>query len=252
MTDYKLAAFDFDHTIIDVNSDTFIDRILLRKNQDTTNKNYKYPNEIENFTKTHNWTHRMNAVFNYMDSKYSVTKQDLINCLHEIKIEDSMVDLLKTLHKNSFNLIIVSDANSIFIEEILKKNGLLELFTKIYTNQAEFNIERLQVQPFNELFNANKELFDCPTKICSTNICKGMVLTRHLEQNSNGSAQLVYVGDGHNDFCPGLYLGENDYYFVRNNHSLSRLLAQRRDLAEKIKSKIFNWTSGNDILKHFK
>ncbi|CAF1151288.1 unnamed protein product, partial [Brachionus calyciflorus] len=215
---------------------------------------YEYPREIEDLTKSLNWTHRMNAVFDYMNSKYSIKKHDIIECLHQIEISDPMKNLLRFLHSNSYNLIIISDANSIFIEEILEKNGLFNLFSKIYTNKAHFcdQTECLKVQPFNEEFNLNKELFKCPTQICSSNICKGSVLLRHLEENSNGGdKKLVYVGDGHNDYCPGLSLSEQDFYFVRDRHSLSRLLEKRLDLAKNIKSQVFKWVDGDDILKQF-
>jgi pyridoxal phosphate phosphatase PHOSPHO2 len=60
---------------------------------------------------------------------------------------------------------------------------------------------------------------------------------------------LVYVGDGTNDYCPGNLLRENDLYFVRQNHSLSRLL-QKGDLADKIKAQIKYWLNADDILNH--
>lgn len=200
---FKIAAFDFDHTIIDVNSDIYIDKILVQKYPEIESKRFRYSDEIEDLTKKLNWTHRMNAVFQFMNLNHSIKKQDILSCLQEIKIHDEMVNLIKLLKEKSYELIIVSDANSIFIEEILRQNNLLDYFSTIYTNKADFNQENecLRVQPFNELFNPNGELFNCPTKICSTNICKGSILDHHLTlKKSNGiyneNKHMIYVGDG--------------------------------------------------------
>lgn len=248
----KLAVFDFDNTIIDVNSDTFVDRILLRLTNQTEEKYYEYPLEIEQLTKSHNWTHRMNAVFSYMNSKHSVQPQNIIDCMREIVIKDSMKQLLQHLHSKEFQIIIISDANSIFIQEILLKNNLDYIFSKIYTNKAEFCDQTgcLKVQPFNESFNLNQELFNCPTQVCSTNICKGEVLKRHLcEIELSNLAEIIYVGDGRNDYCPGLCLRETDFFFVRENYSLSKLLDKRHNLRECIRSKIFKWQTAKDLLE---
>lgn len=244
----KLAAFDFDHTIIDVNSDTYIDRLIGEAGR------YSYPDEIENLRNTHNWTHRMNGVFEFLHVNHSVRKHEILSCLKEIKIEQSMIDLIKQLKDKSYELIIISDANSVFIEEILNQNGLSDYFSTIYTNKAEFCAENelLKVKPFNETFNKNGELFDCPTKICASNICKGSILTHHLstlDKSKPIDKHLIYVGDGSNDYCPGLYLNENDLYFVRNNYSLAKMLARKTDLACRIKGNVHYWTSGKDIME---
>lgn len=250
----KLAVFDFDNTIIDVNSDTFVDQILLRLKNETDKKYYDYPFEIEQLAKINNWTYRMNAVFDYMNTKYSIQPKDIIGCMHEISIDDSMKQLLQRLHANRFDLIIISDANSIFIQEILQNNNLDEIFSHIYTNRAEFCTITgcLKVQPFNEWFNSSKTLFNCETQICSTNICKGEVLKRHLETNNLSSFnKIIYVGDGKNDYCPGLHLRYDDLYCVRENYSLSKFLYKRKDLCEHLKAKIIKWSTAKELYQIF-
>jgi pyridoxal phosphate phosphatase PHOSPHO2 len=255
----KLAVFDFDNTIINANSDTYIDKLVIEKlsqSDQDVKKSFKYPSEIEELYNKFNWTHRMNGVFEYMKRNHDITKNDMINCLKEIKLNDSMVALLKALKDYEYELVVLSDANTIFIEEILKNHDLHTDFSKIYTNFGEFNeTEQLIVKPFNETFNPNGELFDCSTKICASNICKGAVLRAHLnslhekEINQN-EMSLIYVGDGHNDYCPGLCLKENDFYFVRDNFSLARLLRREKELSDKLKSQILYWNDAADILKH--
>lgn len=81
------------------------------------------------------------------------------------------------LKERNYELIIISDANTIFIETILIQNGLEELFNMkegIYTNKAVFDeTGRLKVFPFSATYNKDGEPFDCSTKICTGNICKG-------------------------------------------------------------------------------
>jgi pyridoxal phosphate phosphatase PHOSPHO2 len=168
----KLGIFDFDNTIIDVNSDTFIDKLLIGNDD---NRYYKYPAEIEDaYIKTRNWTNRMNAVFAYMRNSHSIKQSDLIECLNEIKISDSMLKLINQLKENGYTLAIVSDANTVFIDAILRRNQIADCFYKVFTNPAEFDEqEKLLVRPFSEIFNESGKGFDCETKICSTNICKG-------------------------------------------------------------------------------
>ena len=239
----KLAAFDFDSTIINYNSDTYINKLA------ENGKKLKFPNEIENLTETQGWTQRMNAVFKYLLEAHKVSKESMINCLKEIQIDKSMIDLVRELKLNEFEIIIISDANSIFIETILKENGIFEYISQIYTNPAHFDDkECLKVTPFNEIFNKNGEIFTCETGICEKNMCKGTILKSHIEKYANeANLNLVYVGDGTNDLCPGLYLKEEDLYFVRTNFSLDKLLKRDQNLKAKLAGKIFFWNDADGI-----
>ena len=165
-----IAAFDFDHTIIDVNSDTFINKLISVK------PNHKFSKEIES---NKCWTIRMNAVFMEMHTNHKITQTDYITCLNEIKISDSMLELLRLLNDKHYKLIIVSDANTFFIEKILEQNGIGHLFSNetILTNRAEFNNDGcLIVKRFNEIYNQNGDPFKCSTNICTENICKGYLI----------------------------------------------------------------------------
>ena len=257
----SLAAFDFDHTIISCNSDIFINNIIIEKcpnseSQDDPNESAQphsvvIPKEIELIGEEQGWTARMNALFHYMHSKYTVKEEDFLKCLKEIKIEQSMKDLFLLLKDKNYKLIIVSDANTFFIETILKENGLFHLFNEqnsIFTNKASFDRDgRLNVVPFNRTYNKDGLAFDCATKICTKNICKGTVLrdiiNSKLEVNDS---HVVYVGDGMNDYCPGLVM--RDVFCVRKNHRLERLL-QKPQFATKIKSRTIYWNCANEIIE---
>jgi len=247
----KLAAFDFDNTIINFNSDTYINKLI------ENGKKVKFPNEIEELRETQGWTQRMNAVFRYMFDEHKINKETMMNCLKEIQIQKTMIDLFRELKQNDYEIIIISDANSIFIETILKENGISDYFSKVYTNTAQFDEnECLKVTPFNQTFNINGEIFTCETQICERNMCKGAILKYHIEKSSENTPEsgchLIYVGDGTNDLCPGLLLKENDFYFVRSNFSLDKLLKRDQNLRTKILGKLFYWNDADSIIDNLK
>lgn len=250
----KLAAFDFDHTLIDVNSDIYIDRVLLRD----TNERYKYPPEIDSHPI---WTHRMDAVFAYMHSEpHQISANELISCIREIQIDPSVIEMIRHLKESSFELIIISDANSVFIDEILKQNGLNGYFSEIYTNQARFDESgRLRVRQFNEDFGEMICRDECSVpNVCSANMCKGSILKHHLEvkmnsKNDRDRRQVIYAGDGFNDFCPGFLLKKpDDRFFVRNGFSLYRKLQLDETWRDRLNVDVIYWNTGADILEALK
>jgi pyridoxal phosphate phosphatase PHOSPHO2 len=241
----KLAAFDFDHTIINVNSDTYIDKLI--SNDD--GKSYKYPKDIDALTKS--WTHRMNSVFDLLHKDFNIKKDDFIKCLHQIKIDDEMKQLISNLSLNNYKIIIISDSNSIFIEEILRANNLLDIFqfqhNKIFTNSAQFDDnQKLIVKPFNETVDIDNV---CKSGICATNMCKGTILQHYLKTTfiNEQNEKIIYVGDGHNDYCPGLFLTQNDSFLVRNKYSLQKMLFKDKQRLDRIKANILYWDTAKDI-----
>lgn len=237
----KLALFDFDNTIIDCNSDTYIDKLIGY----TFNK---YPQEINSIK---HWTQRMNHVFDYMSSKYNIKIEDIIECLKEIKIDSHMIDLILKLKDNSYELIIVSDANTLFIKTILQANNIYDKFDHIYTNYVDSSMTNcLKLIPFNEIFNENKQPFSCKTKLCTENMCKGDIFIKHIEKKGpSESSHIIYVGDGPNDYCAGSKLTTNDHFFVRNDHRLHRIMLKNDDLLKSISSNVTFWNSAKEIIE---
>ena len=243
----KIAVFDFNHTLIDTNSDYYINKLIEEKDQF-----FQFPNEIENLYTKFDWTSRMNAAIEFMFDFYGVDTNRILECLKEIRIDDAMIKLLKVLRENRFELIILSDSNQVFIETILRENRVFELIDKIYTNPSYLDeANNLKIIPFNRVFNFNGEVFECDTQLCEKNMCKGTVLKRHLEnykKSRNKEIQIVYVGDGRNDFCPGLVLTERDFYFVKKKFPLDELLQNVSDLSKKLLSRPLFWNNARHII----
>lgn len=69
-----LFAFDFDHTVVNDNSDTFIQTLVKSP----------LPDEIENFCDGSNWTEYMNKVFQFLHEQ-GVTIPDICRCIHKME-----------------------------------------------------------------------------------------------------------------------------------------------------------------------
>ena len=150
--------------------------------------------------------------------------------------------MIKTLkHKYEADLIIISDANSVYIEESLKNAGIYDEFTKIFTNPAEFTPEgRLTVTPFtNQTQSPN----------CAKNMCKGTVLQDYIKNSAQEYSFICYAGDGGNDFCPIQRLSENDLAFVRKGFALEAKIPKMKETKGlEVKSQVHLWEDSNDIM----
>ena len=269
--EYKLAAFDFDYTIINANSCNYLNKLVIEyeaaKNPNskshtpsiaTLNK-YKYSDEIEQLLNRNDMTIRQNAIFKYMHSNLNIDKEAMEKCLSGILIGESMKELFYYLVNNNFELIIVSDSNTFLIETILRQNNLVSLFepleSKILANRGKFDGSGcLNVIPLNREFNYHGVIFSCKNStFCRNNMCKGAVIENYLQKKKETKQKsiLLYIGDGKIDFCPATKLGLDDRVFVKNNSSLSKFL-EEDESKNKIKSTIIYWKNATDIINHLK
>lgn len=65
----------------------------------------------------------------------------------------------------------------------------------------------------------------------------------------SGFTRTLYVGDGGNDLCPSLLLGENDRVLARTNYTLAKKLASQE---HNVTATVLNWTDGKEALAHFR
>lgn len=275
--EFKIAAFDFDATIINDNSDTYINSLLSDKYSeeaakscsevaqgDYNQRRFVYPEHIESVYKASNWPSRMNAVFDYIHARFNLSYEDILTKLREIRIDESMKYLLRRLKEQNYELIIVSDANSLFIETILEQNGLLDLFesNKILTNPTCVDeAGRIVITPYYYIHKYDKQPYDCSfcVKHCAEpSICKRELLREYIfkktaeqQLESDTKPHVIYVGDGRNDYCPGLLLDESDLYFPRRGFNLSKVLANKENY-DRIRAKIKFWSSADEIVQELK
>lgn len=221
-----LIVFDFDHTIVDGNTDTWItelweDSKKLMKNRDLC------------------WTDRMANVFSILHEK-QFTKEDFVGCLQTLPFTEGMRELLDFIKTQNIECIIISDSNSFFIHCILEYGNVLNSVQKVYTNPAKWTESQLLTIHHYHSHNC---------KQCPPNLCKGDVLTRHIKNSDHDEKTVLYVGDGKNDFCPALSMKECDFIFPRKGYSLLKLLDENM---QRVAPTVVPWTNGLDILDMLK
>lgn len=92
-----------------------------------------------------------------------------------------MIETLRVMKNGNTDIIILSDANSIFIETILNAYGVHHLVSAIITNPAAWDENgRLRVQ---RLIKATDEPHNCLND-CSVNMCKGKHTCARLASNN--------------------------------------------------------------------
>ncbi|KAL6760426.1 putative phosphatase-domain-containing protein [Haematococcus lacustris] len=177
-----LVVFDFDHTVVDDNSDTFIYRAL---------PGGVLPGSVKALCRPGEWTAFMQEVLLHA-AQQGVGPQELRHVLQQIPWTPGMKELLHYLgqHPELYECIIVSDANSCFIDWILQPSGQASTFSAIYTNPAQEEQAAVgsQASPSNSSSSSSRAATGwlrvsphhshaCPT--CSANLCKRAVVAQH-------------------------------------------------------------------------
>ncbi|XP_030637950.1 pyridoxal phosphate phosphatase PHOSPHO2 [Chanos chanos] len=232
-----LMVFDFDHTVVDDNSDTWVIKCTPEQS---------LPDWLKNSYEKGRWTEYMGRVMSYIGD-LSVSPDTIRNVMETIPYTDGMIELLTYIsgHKSDIDCIIISDSNTIFIEWILQAAGLHSAVDRVFTNPATFdNRDYMTMQCHHS--------HDC--KQCPVNLCKRKVLGDFLESQAEAGVhyrKTFYVGDGGNDLCPAHILKDGDVVMPRKGYTLEKLLSKMNERDKTILSRlqIIPWTSGKEILK---
>lgn len=117
-----LMVFDFDETIINCNSDFYVNRVAV---------DGKIPKEIlDKYADDQDWTDYMQQAFKYFATQ-SVQESDYRRCLKTMPLVEGMKELFALLKQglpgHRFEVIIISDANTFFIEQALEAHGLKDI-----------------------------------------------------------------------------------------------------------------------------
>ena len=242
-----IAIFDFDMTLVDDNTDTFVIEEASAELRQIMRQRHKSGMQ---------WTALMASMMEELASAGFSTEW-IAETLGRIDMPPPVIDALTRLRREAkADLRIVSDSNAFFIDAVCRaKNLHQDVFTEIVTNPAEVDADAdiLRVRPF------------LPTphscKLCTAvNMCKGDVVRRIMDsiihssdtttvpytsdmksqiqqeqqeqqqqqqqaqQKNVPSPRIIYVGDGGNDFCPGAALRESDLLLARAGYRLEKRL----------------------------
>jgi len=197
----QLVVFDFDWTLVEDNSDTFVlEKLGARQFLESLQREGEA-----------SWTRAMDRSLQYAGQHLGAAPDSVRSAARETPMDRCVADAVRALAADErFDLHIASDANSVFISEILERRGLSGCFKGVHTNPAAFEgpLGALRVRA------ACEEPHGCP--LCPPNLCKGSVLERLLAEGSY--ARVVYVGDGANDLCPCCRTGPWDLVLARRSY----------------------------------
>lgn len=231
-----MAAFDFDHTIVNDNSD-----IVAR---DLIPKTFTIPDDVKSLYSSDNgWTQYMAEIFKILH-EFNIPKNEITAAITAIPEVPGIVELLRNLVDMNFEIIIISDSNVEFIRCWCEAKGITNLIEKIYSNPASFNEQGLlTIQPFHKQTTCS---------MSQMNLCKGQVLDEHIARKkvTDGISfeKVFYMGDGANDYCPITRLRTEDFGCARVGFKLTKLLAE----STIVKAETVLWENGNDLLKQIK
>ncbi|MCD9640711.1 Inorganic pyrophosphatase 1 [Datura stramonium] len=219
-----MVIFDFDKTIIDVDSDNWVVDELGA----TDLFNQLLP--------TMPWNSLMDRMMKELHTQ-GKTIEDIEEHFPRI------VPAIKSAHALGCDLRVVSDANVFFIETILKHLGIRDCFSEINTNPGYVDEEgRLQILPYVDFQTSSH---GC--NLCPPNMCKGMIIERiQASMAKEGKKRVIYHGDGSGDFCPSLKLREGDCVMPRKDFPVWTLINENRAL---VKAAVHEWTDGEELEK---
>ncbi|PSS18051.1 Inorganic pyrophosphatase [Actinidia chinensis var. chinensis] len=223
-----VAVFDFDKTIIDLDSDNWVVDEL------------GFTDLFNQLLPTMPWNTLMDTMMKELHSN-GKTIDDIVKVLERVPIHPRIVPAIKAAHALGCELRIVSDANLFFIETIVKHLGLTDYFSEINTNPSYVDEEgRLKIFPCHDFHSSPH---GC--NLCPPNMCKGMVMERiQASVASEGKKKFIYLGDGSGDFCPSLKLREGDHVMPRKDYPVWDLICKNRP---HIKAEIHEWSDGEDL-----
>ncbi|KAL9247404.1 hypothetical protein vseg_020840 [Gypsophila vaccaria] len=220
-----IAIFDFDKTIIDVDSDNWVVDEL------------GFTELFNELLPTMPWNTLMDTMMKAIHEE-KVTIDQVREVLTRVPIHPRVVPAIKAAHAIGCDLRVVSDANLFFIETILNHLGLRDYFSEINTNPGYVDTEgRLRIQPFHDF---SKSPHGC--NLCPPNMCKGQIIKRILSEE--GDKTIIYSGDGAGDYCPSLKLRDSDHVLPRRNFPVWDLICKNPSL---IRARIHDWIDGAEL-----
>ena len=204
-----LFVFDFDWTLLDDNTDTFImslcPQLELKRNLATLRKQHD------------GWTKLMDHVFSLLHRE-GCSRDDIERHIRKLTLHDEAMKSVRFVHDSAIaDSIIISDSNTVFIQLILEECNIAHMFQAVFTNPAHFEAD-------GKLTVSGLVAHDCSVCKGNPNICKSKVLKEYTASHG-GYDRIVYVGDGRGDFCPASNLSKDDVVICREGYPLAGLLS---------------------------
>ncbi|KAG0095163.1 hypothetical protein BGZ93_006252 [Podila epicladia] len=211
----RLFVFDFDWTLIEADSDHWIMLNLGKEFCEGKEEEFK---ELQ-------WTDLQEELLGKMFDK-GVTTQDIVESLQRVPFTPEIITALRLMKANGAELCIISDANTFYIDTILKATHFGE--------NGRLHVSRflgLEMPPHG---------CDRP---CALNLCKGRELQKLIDAKTWD--QVIYMGDSTNDFCPSTRLQSKDIVLARSNLLLEKAIKANPEL---VKAQVVYWDAPPAVL----
>ncbi|OEL28351.1 Inorganic pyrophosphatase 2 [Dichanthelium oligosanthes] len=228
-----VIVFDFDKTIIDVDSDNWVVDSL------------GFTEQFERLLPSMPWNTLMDTMMGELHAA-GKTLDDVAEVLRRAPIDPRVPAAIRAAYALGCDLRVLSDANAFFIETILEHHGLRGCFTEINTNPSHIDADgRLRIGPYHE-FRAGGVTHGCGVGTCPPNMCKGQVLDRILREAASGGRRrrVIYLGDGRGDYCPSLRLAREDFMMPRRGYPVWDLIVE--DPA-RVQAEVHPWADGAEM-----
>ena len=226
-----LVIFDFDQTIIDLDSEfsmveKYAPDLYKEKNGDL-------------YVKDH-WIEFNNYIYTRIIQN-GFTYEDVKKHFQSLNLSPKMEELLNYLRENKskFETIIVTGNNEQVVDLVLSSHGIKDCFDYILCNKSILDEKNIfKIWAVNEKYENCED--DKPF------LCKSLFFEDFIKDKKNCFDRIFYIGDGKNDFCLSKKLGKNDIVFPRFNYSLYKILFDKNGKNE-VKAQIVPWKNGKDI-----
>ncbi|NXS13922.1 PHOP1 phosphatase, partial [Neodrepanis coruscans] len=232
-----LLVFDFDETIVDENTDDSIVRAAPGR---------ALPESLRQSLRQGSYNQYMQRVLAFLGDQ-GVTAGDLRAVYEAVPLSPGMPELFQFLskHRELFELVLVSDANTFGIEAKLRAAGVHSLFRKIFSNPAGVDKRGyLTLGPYHS--------HKCPE--CPANMCKRQILAEYLAERAREDAEferVFYVGDGANDFCPSVALTSSDVAFPRKGYPMHRMTQEMEQKQPgAFRAAVVPWESAAEVARY--
>lgn len=245
-----LVIWDFDWSLVNENSDTYVLKALAPALTDELKQLQAERPAIFGKGK---WTALMDHLLTKLGEEHMISRRQIEHCLASVPVFVETVQVVRELASQGLEQRILSDANTVFIDQVLKASSMERIFSAVATNRGEWepysredhddhethNDDILRVTPFTP----PDQPHGCPR--CPENLCKGAVLDQWRRELN--PRKIVYVGDGSGDFCPCLRLRACDTVCVRSGFPLAKKLAAMADDAKTLDASVAHWEDGAQL-----
>eukprot|EP01087_Luapelamoeba_hula_P019024 TRINITY_DN6245_c0_g1_i2.p1 TRINITY_DN6245_c0_g1~~TRINITY_DN6245_c0_g1_i2.p1 ORF type:complete len:250 (-),score=24.38 TRINITY_DN6245_c0_g1_i2:69-818(-) len=230
-----LVAFDFDWSLLEANSDTWIVQKVAPS---------LYAQIRNAYTRGQSWASFMDGAMGQLFES-GVKRSEVDEAFKAIPLRKEMIQALELCKAKDCDIVIISAANSHFIETILKHYGIREHFQTIHTHVADWDAQgRLRVSSYHN-HPAQPEADACGRKHtcpdCPSDMCKGTILAEYMMYD-----RIFYIGDSTNDFCALTRLRPGDHAFVRQDYVLHEMLSDPKN-AERVRGQVDLWLDAEKV-----